>query len=269
MNPRLVALRTWTLDTLLQAARPQLKTTATAKQPQKQKAKKLAITLHAIDARHVRVRDTGHWPAHVSGRWCDHCCHAFEGPPIPLPVSWDSRTDIFKVQGMFCSFACAKGYNRDRARYTSGLVAELITLLQKRATGILHSVHAAPPRTALTVFGGYMSIAEFRQASKDNVRVYSLPPKMLPLTHMLEDHRGPEKRTLVEPRIVKVKDKKFQQTVDFSAAELPRNETLRLKRPKPLQGSKNVLARTMGSSGAQPPSFFFTAGSSEANTQGH
>lgn len=103
------------------------------------------------------------WPTHTDV-CCWHCCHPFEGPPVPLPTSYDSRLDAFGVVGTFCSFSCAKAYNYDSNK-THVATMHLITLLRKRATGVVGGIVPAPPRRMLQMFGGPMSIEEFRAAS--------------------------------------------------------------------------------------------------------
>lgn len=190
--------------------------------------------LHRVDSQHVApVKYPGrplNWPSTAAGRWCDHCCHPFDGPPVPLPVSWDSRRDIFRVRGMFCSFACALAYNRDSLASTTNtsVRAELLTLMRKKMTGKYFKIRSAPSRCALKVFGGCMTIEEFRSGSESAT---VLPPKMILEEQILEIRKNVPKsraRALSDAPVV--------------YEDLPRNETLKLKRMKPLP-KKNQLDR--------------------------
>lgn len=192
------------------------------------------LKLYKIDSRHVRVDPAnGNWPATIGERWCDHCCHPFDGPPVPLPVGYDDRRDIFTVRGVFCGFSCAKTYNWNRRLSSSALNTEYLGLLYKRVTAdSMARVKAAPPRNALKVFGGCMSIDEFRAASAKGIEACVLPPKMI-LHEQILEIRSQSQRP--KPKATRV-----AQTITYG--DLPRNETLRLRRPKPLQ-NKNVLDR--------------------------
>ena len=117
------------------------------------------------------------WPTSTD-LCCWHCCHAFDGPPVPLPVSHDPATDTFIVTGTFCSFSCAKAYNSDNMkRHVSTM--HLLTLLKKRATGKLGGIAPAPPRRMLSMFGGQMSIDEFRSRGESGECCSFLPAKMM------------------------------------------------------------------------------------------
>lgn len=114
---------------------------------------------------------------------CWHCCHTFESRPIPLPLSYDDRRNIFKVAGNFCSFACMAAYSKEHGRYHNGSGRGMaIFKLYKDMTGSTSPVvPVAPPRQFLKAFGGFMDIDAFRQAS--NEKAYDiLPAKCVPTT---------------------------------------------------------------------------------------
>ena len=108
----------------------------------------------------VKTGDTSDWPTSTDV-CCWHCCHRFEGPPIPLPVHYDSHRNVFHVVGVFCSFSCAKTYNSTNLR-NHDRTAHYITLLKKRATGIITHTKPALPRQTLGMFGGHLTIEAFR-----------------------------------------------------------------------------------------------------------
>jgi hypothetical protein len=81
-----------------------------------------------------------------------------------LPVS-KSINGEWSVTGNFCSWECAKTYNRDykndmdkNSRYA------LLTAMYTEFTGNPNTILFAPPRECLSVFGGNMSINEYRNA---------------------------------------------------------------------------------------------------------
>ena len=185
----------------------------------------------------------GDYPA-TTDQWCWHCCHPFDTQPLPLPIKYDDRRDVFHVMGTFCSWACMKTFNAETSSYMKAVTANNITLLRKRCTGQLSSVRPAPPRVALRVFGGTMSIEQFREASGGPIHYCVLPPRLIPhhqIVHELEiqqqhRHRQQQRRAVPED---------LGAVVSFKDVST-KNETLRLKRPKPLQNNRNLLERTMG-----------------------
>lgn len=192
----------------------------------------LPIKRVGADPRAVRVVEEGGWPA-SSSCLCWHCCHPFDGPPLPMPIRYDDRLDLFHVVGTFCSWACMKAHNTDSNSYMRHVNATVITLFHKKCTGKLQGIRPAPPRLALQAFGGTMTIAEFR-ACQQNLMI--LPPKMI--MH----------RPVVEEIPARLRDKpstqQMQDSVSFKDATA-QNDMLRLRRPKPLT-SHNLLVRTMG-----------------------
>jgi hypothetical protein len=80
------------------------------------------------------------------------------------------------VKGIFCSFACMLAYKDDKKLYNNNyLINYLYTKLTADET-ILNKVNKlqpAPPRCALKMFGGELSIEEFRNSSNEN-KVYKM-----------------------------------------------------------------------------------------------
>ena len=117
------------------------------------------------------------WPL-SSKHACLNCCHPFEGPPVGLPVTYDDRTDGFLLSGNFCSFSCCKRHILETRRSDTGHLIDNLALLaikahkqdvrMRAAPKHYSGIPLAPPKTALQLFGGGMSIEDFR---KGNVRV--------------------------------------------------------------------------------------------------
>lgn len=173
-------------------------------------------------------------------QWCWFCCHPFHTRPLPMPIKYDSLRDTFHVMGTFCSFACMKSFNGESSSYLKHVNANNITLFHKRATGKLRGIKPAPPRVALRVFGGHMSIDEFRAAADTAVEYCVLPPRMIlhsQALHEIDQSRQSNKPHRPAPDL--------RAVVSFNDVST-KNETLRLKRPKPLQNNRNLLERTMG-----------------------
>jgi len=125
------------------------------------------------------------WPL-GSKHACLNCCHKFEGPPVGLPVRYDDRTDGFHLSGNFCSFSCCKRHILEARRSDTVRLIDNLALLAIKAhkqnvrlrAAPKHyiGVATAPPKTALQMFGGGMSIEEFRKGSVRVTEVLAKEP---------------------------------------------------------------------------------------------
>ena len=109
---------------------------------------------------------------------CFWCCHPIPVAPIGLPIAYDSVHDNFMTFGSFCSLECASAYNFEKHQ-GSDRVWEINTWIQLlgRRMGLIN-VRPAPSRFILKMFGGSLTIDEFRAAHSDNSRTYllNIPP---------------------------------------------------------------------------------------------
>lgn len=219
-------------------------------------APKSSSRLLLVNGSTKRVRPArqgdGTWPTSTD-QWCWYCCHPFDTPPLPMPIKYDDKRDVFHVMGTFCSWPCMKAFNLDSSSYMKSVNANNITLLHKRCTGALARIRPAPPKQALKVFGGTMSIEEFRGASGQPLEYAVLPPRMIVHHHAIQetDVSRPLRFTMApgethgRPAPLKSVVTDLADLVDFKDVSA-KNEPLRLKRPKPLQNNRNLLERTMG-----------------------
>lgn len=202
-------------------------------------------------SKRVRVREDGSGSGTAAGtqdypsstdQWCWYCCHPFDGCPLPMPIKYDDRKDVYHVMGKFCSWACMKAFNSESCSYLKSVNANIITLFRKRCTKELNGIRSAPPRIALKVFGGSMSIAEFRAATDKPLEYCVLPPRMVTHHHAIQETDLAQLRLRARQHHA---PPDLKAVVDFKDVST-KNETLRLKRPKPLQNNRNLLERTMG-----------------------
>ena len=95
---------------------------------------------------------------------CWLCCHVAAGEPVPLPQSHDRNSGNFSVFGVFCSWPCAKQYLNESQGWCSGERALLLEDLAREGFGYTGPmIRAAPPRHRLEMFGGDLTIEEFRK----------------------------------------------------------------------------------------------------------
>lgn len=113
------------------------------------------------------IPEKSDWPDKTDV-YCWWCCHPFDTSPCTLPVKHDSLRNRFTFTGIFCSWNCTKAYNfemNDNRKYER---SSLITFLIQQLYGITEAIHIkpAPLRQCLKMFGGYMSIEDFRNNHK-------------------------------------------------------------------------------------------------------
>jgi hypothetical protein len=182
------------------------------------------------------------WPETTSVL-CWNCCHGFSTRPIPLAVAYDDTKDAFRVIGNFCSWGCAKAYSRDsiRSMANRGSQAMAMTLLKKRITGKTSPTTCAPPRNLLSVFGGYMSIEEYR-ASAATTEWNLPPPRLVTHSEVVHDRSVCEN---VRRSLANTVD--LSKQIDLSSrSSVHPVESLKLKRPKPVKKSSNMLEIALG-----------------------
>tara|TARA_Y100000389_G_C17471316_1_gene531444 strand:- start:12320 stop:13003 length:684 start_codon:yes stop_codon:yes gene_type:complete len=110
---------------------------------------------------------------------CFWCCHELVDFSCGMPIKYTVSTNHFDVFGTFCSFQCASAYNFsiNSKSYKVWDINSLINMLASRY-GILENIKPAPSRYVLKMFGGEMTIEEFRIIHKENDRslVLNIPP---------------------------------------------------------------------------------------------
>jgi hypothetical protein len=119
---------------------------------------------------------------------CWWCCHQFNTYPVCAPVHYDSKKDIFKVKGCFCSFNCSKSY-----MYSSdNKIKEhsLISFLHKKITGKHTTIKNAPPKEILKKFGGTVGIEEYRESFNNVITYKQIVYPMIYVTSQLEKRKN-------------------------------------------------------------------------------
>jgi hypothetical protein len=168
--------------------------------------------------------------------WCWWCCHDFDGQQLHLPYKYDSHRNKFETMGCFCSWGCMKSYNRTYNRTRSAIIATNIVLMYKSMYGKVDTLFCAPNRHSLKEFGGTLSIEEFRKLSERGTRVIVNMPDEI--HHMQEVIVRRELKTPTEVD----HSNKFHEISQTGTT----NETLKIKRQKPLKRDENNLEKTLG-----------------------
>jgi len=118
---------------------------------------------------------------------CWWCVHPFDNPPFGLPVKYENNK--YEVQGCFCSLNCAKAYNLKENNYRTSEINSLIEDFRRELFGIDSiPVLIAPPRQVLNIFGGYLSIDDFRKEFYImNKNIIHLSPTVAPVRNFFEE----------------------------------------------------------------------------------
>ena len=94
---------------------------------------------------------------------CWWCCHNFDHIPIGIPEFINK--DTFYLFGCFCSFNCMMSYNLDLNDYKIWDRQANIYQMKNRIDPYNKiTIHPAPPRQTLKMFGGPLSIKEYRES---------------------------------------------------------------------------------------------------------
>ena len=207
-------------------------------------AQKKALT----EARSVQVKKRDPPPTtppeqDTEGLMCWWCVHGLpQRPCIHLPIKYDDKLNRFTTVGNFCSWQCAKAYALDTNSAKSGEVQSFLAMMRLRAFGKYVPLWPAPKRQFLKCFGGTMTIEEFRGYGGlvEPPQLYFPVEKQL---HPVFNNTTSETsvRGLVTPsgaqntsRLMAIENSNGQQ------------ETLKLKRSKPLARAASKLESTLG-----------------------
>jgi hypothetical protein len=174
------------------------------------------------------------WPK-KSNINCFWCCHNFTCTPAALPVKM--KGDVFHVFGNFCSKECAAAYN-----FSSGendqIVYERYTLLNYMYSLIENNhdlkIKLSPPRMTLKMFGGDLTIEQFRESNNLSSKYKIVYPPMVSVIPSIEVNN---KNDLGK------KNESFYIPIDKDRIKKVNND-LRLKRRKPIS-NRNTLENCM------------------------
>lgn len=153
---------------------------------------------------------------------CFWCCHGFNWHASVLPIYYDTYKNVYVCEGNFCSPECALAHNYADPKTVEALKWNRHSLLQNLYSAIYthKALSPAPPRTLLRMFGGPLSIEQYRDYTSDvnDVILSDLPPVRLVFPTM--NIQGP------------LRDIKKYVSLSTDVVEKA-NEQLRLKRSKP------------------------------------
>jgi hypothetical protein len=161
---------------------------------------------------------------------CFWCCHSFTHRPVVLPIR--DTGEYLQVMGNFCSPECSVAYLFDMRQDSHTRWEQLALLYRVYGEACGGKIHPAPHRTVLTLFGGSLSIQEYRQMiQSQKVRVdVHLPPMVSILATM-------------DTKPIDFYDAGLTKNVNETVKERLQKaeEVLRLRRTKPLKAWESTL----------------------------
>ena len=174
------------------------------------------------------------WPE-TTNIYCWWCCHPFTWMPCALPEYY--KKDKFYVNGCFCSFNCAASYNFSKCDDDIWERYSLLNLMYKKIYNTKFiKINLAPPREILKIFGGYMSIDEFRENAHKNDKTFTvINPPLISIIPKIEENISSSYKAGAKGNISLVNENILNKT----------QNSLKLKRNKPVTNPNSTLQSFM------------------------
>lgn len=147
---------------------------------------------------------------------CWNCCHKFDSIIYGIPIKYNKN--IFYTYGDFCSLECCSRYTIENFNNYHEIIS-LINLYNNIINKTKdEKVNVAPNKLLLNIFGGPLTIEEYRKGfTNKNIHDIKIPP-ILPIKH----------------------------TIDNYESNNPSSKSnLKLYRKKPLQSEKKSITKSM------------------------
>lgn len=179
----------------------------------------------------------------LTGLVCWWCVHDLpQRPCIHLPIKYDDKLDRFTTVGNFCAWQCAKAYALDANSAKSGEVQSFLAMMRLRAFGKYVPLWPAPKRQFLKCFGGTMSIEEFRAVGG----LVEPPQLYFPVEKQLHPIFNDSRSELIVKGPVAASGARDSGRLMAIENSNGQQETLKLKRSKPLARAASKLESTLG-----------------------
>jgi len=166
---------------------------------------------------------------------CLWCCQTFSWKSTVIPTHYDVYTNQYNAEGHFCSPECALS-----AIYTDSNLTSSQKWLRQSLLNSMYGreVSRAPDKRVLRLFGGTLSIDQFRRYVKEGCAPLQIatPPIRLYM---------PSINTQATTRDIKSYVSLSTETVDKASQQL------RLKRSKPVHSNVHTLDKCMGFNASQ------------------
>lgn len=173
---------------------------------------------------------------------CWWCVHSLSSHPCyHLPIKHDEKTNKFITKGNFCSWQCAKAYALDMNTARSGEIQMILMMMRRRALGKYVPLFPAPKREALKIFGGTLSIEQFRAFGG----AVEPPIVSFPNERQLVQTVGAQFIKQIEGQVAQSHTNSRGKLAAIETSTV-QGDTLKLKRNKPLERTKSKLENVLG-----------------------
>lgn len=186
--------------------------------------------------------------------WCWWCCYPIQTDVLQLPKEYNESKNVFIVYGNFCSFECMKTYNNNECGSYKQNRNTLISKMVRDMHGKHIDIIPAPPRECLEVFGGNLTIQEFR-CKNQMMRVIFKPP-LISQKHTTEIQATTSYRW-INPTDKQNKDtyftlKEFEESQKTKVTNVPMKMKLNNPNTNPVL-KQNTLEKILGLTSKSDP----------------
>jgi len=115
------------------------------------------------------------WPTKTSAL-CLHCAEACPSVPLPAVKYFDSHEEKYWVYGFFCRPCCALAYVQEHPTTDTARCLMWTQAVLRQYFQIKHRMTPAPPRAALSKFGGSLSLKDFYGQDGFAFKMLHTPP---------------------------------------------------------------------------------------------
>lgn len=165
------------------------------KSPKCRDRKVINIMFEFIDA-----NKKDEWPERTDV-WCKWCSHPFNSPPCAIPEKYVKGIFYLTLSGCFCSYNCAAAQIFADKEAQMWEKYSLLNMMYSKINNTKSvKIKLAPPRETLTVFGGTLSIDDFRASFLFNNTMYTvLKPPMISIVPQIEESVASQEKAKFVP----------------------------------------------------------------------
>jgi hypothetical protein len=161
---------------------------------------------------------------------CMWDCHQFNWRPVVLPIR--DTGEHLEVTGNFCSPECACAYLFDMRQDSHTRWEQLALLHRVYSEACKGKIHPAPARNVLSLFGGSLSIQDYRELIRSQkVRIDIHLPPMVSILATMDTKPIDFYDTSLTKGVTETVNERLQKA----------EEVLRLRRTKPLKAWESTL----------------------------
>jgi hypothetical protein len=145
-------------------------------------------------------KDINYSNSERNSQLCWNCCHNFHNVVHGLPINYNN--DVFHTIGDFCSVECMSRYAVDNMHDDIYEILPLINLYNNKINNCNKKVKLAPNKLLLNIFGGNMSIDEYRN---DQVMYDLKIPIIIPVNYNINKYNLKNNNNLSDLKLYRKK----------------------------------------------------------------